>query len=183
MSGWATTRLFDLLRRQKDRCFWCDCLIGIPECFGLDVLTCRTHWEFGVLSIGVVTYYGRASVDHLIPRWLKGDHRQSNLVAACQECNHDRGVLHGPGAFETTGFAEWFLNGSLRGRDLRRKVRKITTEVRMVSLREPMIGAMQNRVTRAERRTRREEIEKLPGTVRALHVAERGHYTREPYRF
>lgn len=99
---------------------------------------------------GVVTYYGRASIDHLIPRWLKGGNKESNLVAACQECNHDRGVLHKPGAFETTGMAEWVL----RKRDLmeQRKERlqarrfKFTITPRLVTLREQVITAMQNRI-------------------------------------
>ena len=185
MSAW-TTQLIELLRKQKDRCFWCKCLIAIPECFSFKVLAYRTHWEFGVKQDGGVIHYGRASVDHVVPKWLKGGNRESNLVAACQECNHDRGVLHKPGAFETTGFAEWFLNR--QARDLRREVRQIArvqAPSRLVSLREPMIEAMQNRRPPKKRR-RRVDMSKYanaPRTVYALIVAERGSYQRERYDF
>lgn len=182
MSTW-TTVLLELLRKQKDRCFWCRCLIAVPDCFEFSELDYRTHWEFGVRQYGVVVHYGRASVDHVVPKWLKGGNRESNLVAACQECNHDRGVLHRPGAFETTGFAEWFLNR--RARDLRRKVRRIQVPSRLVTLREPMIEAMQNRRPPKKRRRRVDmsKYDNAPRTVYALIVAERGSYQRERYDF
>lgn len=80
--------LGELLLEQQGLCFWC----------GGGLVRPLTN------SCGP----DDATIDHLIPRWLGGDKRKSNIVAACRACNSDRGGFHQPDTPDPTGFDAWF---------------------------------------------------------------------------
>lgn len=80
--------LGEIAQQQGWCCFWCGVLMTRPTA------TQRS--------------YDDATIEHVIPRWLGGDKRRGNIVAACRKCNGDRGGMHRPDRVDPTGFDGWF---------------------------------------------------------------------------
>lgn len=69
------------------------------------------HYRVAFLLDGSVVSLGLASADHVIPQWLGGQTDRANIVAACRQCNEDRGQMHCRSWFilDATGFDEWLI--------------------------------------------------------------------------
>lgn len=120
----ATPSLVDL---QRGRCFWCSGLIAVPQHLGHLTFVFQTHFSFGVLESGRVYEYGIASLDHVIPRWMGGDKRDGNIVAACVQCNQDRGLIHQRDTVDPTGLDDWIWRN--RGWNIVRRERRFGTNL------------------------------------------------------
>src|SRR6266498_2677900 len=111
-----------LLVRQGYRCFWC----GYPI---VELSQVNRSGNRRVLAANEthVIYYtearnrkkrvfraGRANVDHLVPKWMGGDSRESNVVASCVPCNQGRGRIHVRNVAGDASFQRW-ARGALTG--------------------------------------------------------------------
>ena len=68
------TRLTNLIRHQNNKCYYCECEMSSTN---------------GAKNL--------ATLEHLIDKWSSPKHKKieddSNLVAACFECNNSRGAM------------------------------------------------------------------------------------------
>jgi 5-methylcytosine-specific restriction endonuclease McrA len=92
----ARAYLYRLTRAQDRRCFWCDRWIALSADIKGKTIISETHKEIRWLSGGLVLSAGRATTDHVRPLSRGGDSHLMNLVAACWECNNDRGCMTAP---------------------------------------------------------------------------------------
>lgn len=138
------------MKDQGSRCFWCRGPIVIVSSLDPDSsLVSMDHYRVSFLLGGEVVNLGLASADHVIPQWLGGQTDRANIVAACRQCNEDRGQMHCRSWFilDATGFDDWLI------RARRERTRKALAKARAsarhltVSLRPMLEAALQSKVT------------------------------------
>lgn len=107
--GERKSLLLAAMKKQDDLCFWCHYpILCLSEPHNLNVLT-QNPWTLSALIDGERVVFGHASADHVIPQWLGGQTTERNIVAACKQCNEDRGQMHNRSWFviDATGFESW----------------------------------------------------------------------------
>lgn len=105
--------LLSALKQQNFRCFWCRYHIDHPDRYKKSqtvLLDPFPQKGFMLTENGRTGVLLRAATaDHVIPQWLGGQTKESNIVAACFPCNQDRGFLHQRAWYvlDTVGFEDW----------------------------------------------------------------------------
>lgn len=85
-----------LLLEQDHQCFWCRGWIIAIKDLEQKAFVKGDHKEAKWIESGRVLSAAIATVDHVIPLSKGGTSARENLVAACWQCNNDRGLISGP---------------------------------------------------------------------------------------
>lgn len=104
--------LLAALEDQHGLCFWCRCvLIVLDDAKSSAGFKSVNHHYATLIAEGKhpETLY-IASADHLVPQSMGGWTDRDNIVAACKQCNQDRGDMHNLTRWyviDVTGFEQW----------------------------------------------------------------------------